>query len=71
MALNSIIEDAIKEHLKEFVIWMADGWAMSDKDVEASIIKDLPDDPAKAYQMGHNAACSELESAYECFCDED
>lgn len=70
MTLASDVEDAINEHLKEFVLWMEDGWMMSDKDVEASVINDLPEDPDKAYQMGHNEACKTIQAAYECYVED-
>lgn len=65
------MHDAITEHLRDFVVWMADGgWQMTDADREASAVKDLPDDPERAYQAGHNAACESIVTAYELYCEQ-
>lgn len=70
MALSSGVEDALKEHLQEFIEWMSTGWQMSDKDLEDSSIEGLPESPEKAYQMGYNAACEAVDSAYQLYADE-
>jgi len=70
MALAEDVERALQEHIQEFIEWMADGWTISDVDLESSIINNLPSDPAKAYQMGYNAACEGVDSAYQCYCDD-